>query len=144
MNGILFRGAAVAATVISTFAPASSAVTAPLHARILTSPPQAVTDTRKHLDLYLDMIDAEIYNPASGREEKVSLRGYRTDRVIAEAIEQGIINDSPNPFVAPTLVVRPDETFSVTLHNLLRGTPADPDACHNLATAPEACFNFTN
>ncbi|WP_373413914.1 multicopper oxidase family protein [Ensifer aridi] len=80
----------------------------------------------------IDYVDAKIFNPRTGMEDKVRLRAY-----------QGPGVDPDYPFVAPTISLFPGETFRITLDNRLS---ADDSSCgegHNKSNEPH-CFNSTN
>ena len=79
---------------------------------LMALPPQAPRTSEKQLDLNIVYTDSAIYNPGTGRKDRVRLRSY----VGAEA-------DSRRPYVAPTIEVAPGDTVRITLHNKL---PADP------------------
>lgn len=80
----------------------------------------------------IDYIDATIFNPRTGMNDKVRLRGYR-----------GLGTDPDYPFVAPTISLLPGDTFRMTLNNRL---PADDPSCADHQTDPNVphCFNSTN
>lgn len=127
--------------------PAAKPAIAPsLTARILRNPPEVILPKDHRLTLHLQMIQASIYNPASGREEAVSLRGYAVDKFRREALAPGETDTSLKPFIAPTIEARPGDRVIVTLHNELRPapTPEQLKACGQPETAPEPCFNITN
>ncbi|MEO1027533.1 MAG: multicopper oxidase domain-containing protein [Pseudomonadota bacterium] len=75
--------------------------------------------------------DGEIYNPATGRMDKVRLRSYQGEGV-----------DPDVPFVPPAIYLRPGDTF---LFNLQNDLPADDPSCvdHGDVNIPH-CFNSTN
>ncbi|MEM7613132.1 MAG: multicopper oxidase family protein, partial [Pseudomonadota bacterium] len=75
--------------------------------------------------------DGEIFNPATGRMDKVRLRSY-----------QGVGTDPDVPFVPPAIYLRPGDTFLFNLENYL---PADDPSCidHGDINIPH-CFNTTN
>ena len=75
--------------------------------------------------------DGEIYNPATGKMDKVRLRSY-----------QGEGGDPTVPFVPPAINLRPGDTF---LFNLENDLPADDPSCvdHGDVNIPH-CFNSTN
>lgn len=75
--------------------------------------------------------DGEIYNPATGRMDKVRLRSYQGEGV-----------DPAVPFVPPAINLRPGDTFRFTLINEL---PAEDPSCvdHGDINIPH-CFNFSN
>ncbi|MEL7322970.1 MAG: multicopper oxidase domain-containing protein [Pseudomonadota bacterium] len=75
--------------------------------------------------------DGEIYNPATGKMDKVRLRSYQGEGVDPEV-----------PFVPPAINLRPGDTF---LFNLENDLPADDPSCvdHGDVNIPH-CFNSTN
>ncbi|MEO1580219.1 MAG: multicopper oxidase domain-containing protein [Pseudomonadota bacterium] len=75
--------------------------------------------------------DGEIFNPATGRMDRVRLRSY-----------QGVGTDPDVPFVPPAIYLRPGDTFLFNLENQL---PADDPSCidHGDINIPH-CFNTTN
>ena len=75
--------------------------------------------------------DGEIYNPATGKMDKVRLRSYQGEGV-----------DPDVPFVPPAVYLRPGDTF---LFNLENDLPADDPSCvdHGDVNVPH-CFNSTN
>ena len=95
------------------------------------APAPAQMASKRSLDLVIQYADSQIYNPATGRADKVHLRSY-----------SGAGVDPRAPYVAPTIEVRPGETVDVTLHNRL---PADP-SCTGMHMDPDTphCFNGTN
>ncbi|MEP7006890.1 MAG: multicopper oxidase domain-containing protein, partial [Sphingomonas bacterium] len=91
------------------------------------------------LDLNIVYTDGQIFNPATGRYDKVRLRSY-----------DGTDVDPKVPYVSPTIEVRPGDTIRVNLNNklpldptCLPGKMAEPmeDMPHD--NAPH-CFNGTN
>lgn len=98
---------------------------------LLAAPAPASMTTKATLDLNVTYTDSTIYNPATGRADRVRLRSYTGAGVNPAA-----------PFVAPTIEVRPGETVDVILHNRL---PADP-SCIGMNMNPDIphCFNGTN
>lgn len=82
-------------------------------------------------DLDVTYIDSKIYNPGTGQEEAVRLRGYTGAGV-----------DPNAPYVAPTIEMRPGQTVRMTLNNKL---PADPECLDwgGDVNTPH-CFNGTN
>ncbi|CAI8817547.1 L-ascorbate oxidase [Methylococcus capsulatus] len=87
--------------------------------------------TERQLDLNIAYIDGRIYNPATGRNDKVHLRSY-----------VGTETNPNRPFVAPSIEVTPGDTVRITLNNKL---PTDP-TCTNYTghiNTPH-CFNSTN
>ncbi|MEL7312592.1 MAG: multicopper oxidase domain-containing protein [Pseudomonadota bacterium] len=75
--------------------------------------------------------DGEIFNPATGKMDRVRLRSY-----------QGAGVDPDVPFVPPAINLRPGDTFLFNLENAL---PADDPSCvnHGDINIPH-CFNTTN
>ncbi|MEL6523918.1 MAG: multicopper oxidase family protein, partial [Pseudomonadota bacterium] len=75
--------------------------------------------------------EGEIYNPATGRMDQVRLRSYQGEGVNPEV-----------PFMPPTVILRPGDTFRLNLTNEL---PADDPSCvdHGDINIP-SCFNTTN
>lgn len=101
------------------------------------SQPRAHGGSERALELNIDYTNSTIFDPASGRNVEVHLRGY-----------QGKDVDPKAPFIAPTIDVTPGDTVRVTLNNKLKndqpcaehsaepGKPENPDQ-------PQ-CFNSTN
>ncbi|MEO0344165.1 MAG: multicopper oxidase domain-containing protein [Pseudomonadota bacterium] len=79
----------------------------------------------------VEYTDGEIYNPTTGRMDKVQLRSYQGEGVNPEV-----------PFMPPTIVLRPGDTFRLNLTNNL---PMDDPSCvdHGDVNIP-SCFNLTN
>jgi len=97
---------------------------------MMAAPSAANLRTEKQLDLNVVYADSQIYNPGTGRSDKVRLRSYAGSSV------------NPNaPYVAPTIEVDPGDTVRITLNNKL---PADPSctAMHedpnNLGEEPDS------
>lgn len=83
------------------------------------------------LDLKVVYTEGHLFNPATGRNDKVHLRSYNGTDVSPAA-----------PYVSPTIEIHPGETVRVKLDNQL---PADP-SCAGMdhhADQPH-CFNGTN
>ncbi|MEM1182324.1 MAG: multicopper oxidase domain-containing protein [Acidobacteriota bacterium] len=79
----------------------------------------------------VEYVDGEIYNPETGRMDRVRLRSYQG---------QGV--DPEVPFVPPTIVLRPGDTFRFNLENNL---PADDPSCKKVESINTPhCFNNTN
>jgi FtsP/CotA-like multicopper oxidase with cupredoxin domain len=100
-------------------------------ATMMAAPSAANLSAEKQLDLNVVYTDSQIYNPGTGRSDKVRLRSYTGSSV------------NPNaPYVAPTIEVAPGDTVRITLNNKL---PADPSciAMHEDPDNPH-CFNGTN
>ncbi len=81
--------------------------------------------------LNIRLTDGQIYNPATGRSDRVQLRSY---------VAEGTPPNPFTPFVAPTLRATPGDTIRVGLNNQLAPqpncTPPDINTPH--------CFNSTN
>jgi FtsP/CotA-like multicopper oxidase with cupredoxin domain len=98
---------------------------------LLAQPAAPRMTGKKTLDLNIVYTESSIYNPATGRADKVKLRSYT-----------GANMDPRAPYVAPTIEVNPGDTVRITLHNKLPPDPScvatgmDPDTPH--------CFNGTN
>ncbi len=75
---------------------------------LLAEPAAPRMTDKKTLDLTIAYTESHIYNPATGREDKVRLRSYVGTRVNPDA-----------PYVAPTIEVDPGDTVRITLHNKL-------------------------
>ena len=84
-------------------------------------------------DLALDIrySNGRIFNPASGRFDRVRLRTY---------VAEGAAPNPFTPFVGPTIAIRPGETVRVKLNNQL---PPEPDCKPPNINTPH-CFNSTN
>jgi hypothetical protein len=100
-------------------------------ATMMAAPSAANIRTEKQLDLNVVYTDSQIYNPGTGRSDKVRLRSYAGSSVTPNA-----------PYVAPTIEVDPGDTVRITLNNKL---PADP-SCTTMHEDPNNphCFNGTN
>ena len=100
-------------------------------ATLLAQPAAPRMVNKKSLDLNIVYTKSAIYNPATGRDDKVKLRSYVGTNV-----------DPKAPYVAPTIEVDPGDTVRITLHNKL---PADP-SCFEMRQDPDIphCFNGTN
>ncbi|TBB58228.1 multicopper oxidase family protein [Rhizobium ruizarguesonis] len=89
------------------------------------------------LDLKIQYIDNQIYNPSTGGYDKVHLRGYTGKGV-----------DPNAPYVSPTIEATPGDTVRVTLDNQLPAgsQPGDPGCMPGGQTMPDIphCFNGTN
>lgn len=83
------------------------------------------------LDLEIDFTTSTIFNPATGRDDTVKLRSYRSPGTNPKV-----------PFVAPFIEVQPGETVRIALNNKL---PAEPDCAKSVPdiNVPH-CFNSTN
>lgn len=104
--------------------------TAPKRSLMALPPAGPRTAGEKQLDLNIVYTDSAIYNPATGRKDRVRLRSY----VGAEA-------DARQPYVAPTIEVSPGDTVRITLNNKL---PADPSCTAAGDPNEPHCFNGTN
>jgi len=89
-----------------------------------------------HYDLTIEMIESSIFNPATQRNDKVNLRGYRDTNIL---LTQG---NAPFRYVAPTINMRPGQTVRMMLRNKL----APESNCTHMPdniNIPH-CFNGTN
>ncbi len=88
------------------------------------------------LDLKIQYIDNQIYNPSTGGYDPVHLRGYTGKGV-----------DPKAPYVSPTIEAIPGDTVRITLDNQLPAgpQPGDPGCLHGgqMPDTPH-CFNGTN
>ncbi|MEO1085269.1 MAG: multicopper oxidase domain-containing protein, partial [Acidobacteriota bacterium] len=79
----------------------------------------------------VEYVDGEVYNPKTGRMDRVRLRSY-----------QGVGVDPTVPFVPPTIVLRPGDTFRFNIENNM---PADDPSCKTFESVNiPHCFNNTN
>lgn len=88
------------------------------------------------LNLKIEYIDNQIYNPSTGGYDKVHLRGYTGKGV-----------DPKAPYVSPTIEAVPGDTVRVTLDNQLPAGPQPGDpGCMPGGQMPDIphCFNGTN
>lgn len=83
------------------------------------------------LDLDVVYTDSRLFNPSTGRYDKVRLRSYNGTDVSPTA-----------PYVSPTIEIRPGETIRVNLDNRLPADPSCVTGDHNPDTPH--CFNGTN
>lgn len=77
-------------------------------------------------DMPISYADGTIYNPATGKHDRVNLRSYNSQ------------------FIAPTVVMKPGQTVRFNIKNQL---PAQGDECvtaDSNTPAPDGCFNVTN
>ncbi|MCF4126450.1 multicopper oxidase family protein [Methylobacterium sp. SyP6R] len=86
---------------------------------------------RRTLDLHVRKIAGTLYNPATGRNDQVSLRSYTGEGV-----------DPSAPYVAPVIEVAPGQRVTVALHNDLEPEP-DCAGGHAAPNTPH-CANSTN
>ena len=100
--------------------PARSAAT------VVSSPSNEV-----FLDLNLQYVDGQIWNPATNRNDRVRARSYQGTGVAPGGL-----------IVSPTIEMRPGQTIRMTLNNRL---PADPSCVHPVANVNiPHCFSSTN
>jgi L-ascorbate oxidase len=87
----------------------------------------------RNAELSLDIVyrEGRIYNPATRRHDRLSLRGY---------IDAAVPGRTGPYFIAPSIEARPGETVRMRLHNRL---PAQPDCTPANINTPH-CFNSTN
>ncbi len=88
-------------------------------------------DSDKNPQLNIRLTDGRIYNPATQRFDRVSLRSY---------VAEGAAPNPFTPFVAPTIRTKPGDTVRVSLNNTL---DAQPDCKPPNINTPH-CFNSTN
>jgi L-ascorbate oxidase len=89
----------------------------------------AVPAHEAKLELDIDFTTSTIFNPATGVDDTVQLRSYRSP------------GTNPRiPFVAPLIEVQPGETVRIALNNRL---PPEPDCKKPNINIPH-CFNTTN
>lgn len=92
------------------------------------------TDVRVEMDI--EMLARDIYNPETGKQDKVLLRGYVDPRAPAKPGPDA-------PIAGPSLIASPGQTIRVTLNNKL-----DPDPSCDMggggSTNIPHCFNATN
>ncbi|HET9638597.1 MAG TPA: multicopper oxidase family protein [Allosphingosinicella sp.] len=99
--------------------------------------PFAPNSKEVRLDLNIEYVDGVIYNPRTGVDDRVRLRGYTQDGL-----------PLPSRYVSPSIVARPGDTVRVALNNRLPPTTTSYDVgCaggedHN-PNVPH-CFNGTN
>ncbi|SFP41807.1 Multicopper oxidase with three cupredoxin domains (includes cell division protein FtsP and spore coat protein CotA) [Nitrosomonas cryotolerans] len=83
---------------------------------------------------HIRMVNGKIFNPYSGKYNKVNLRAYQGEGV-----------DPSVPFVAPTINLKPGETFRLNLFNDL---PTNDPSCTDVTDVTDVniphCFNTTN
>lgn len=91
----------------------------------------AVAPHEVKLELDIDFTVSTIYNPLTGKDDRVSLRSYRSPGT-----------DPKIPFVAPLIEIQPGETVRIALNNKL---PKEPDCAKSVPNinVPH-CFNSTN
>ncbi|MEO8671746.1 MAG: multicopper oxidase domain-containing protein [Tahibacter sp.] len=82
-----------------------------------------------NLPLDITYTESTIYNPSTGRYDKVHLRSYRSPGT-----------QPPVPFVAPLIHTQPGETVRIGLNNTL---PVEPNCTPPNINTPH-CFNSTN
>jgi len=86
------------------------------------------------LDLNIEYVDGVIYNPRTGVDDKVRLRGYTQDGL-----------PLPERFVSPSLEAHPGDTVRIALNNKLPQTTTAYDAgCASTEHNTPHCFNGTN
>jgi L-ascorbate oxidase len=86
------------------------------------------------LDLNVDYVDGVIYNPRTGLDDKVRLRGYTQDGL-----------PLPARYVSPSINARPGDTIRIKLNNKLPPVSSPYDAgCASEEHNIPHCFNGTN
>ena len=143
---ILFGLAALPAHAQSTvFGPERNIVTDPPRLQLIVQPLPALRsltlqpqDNRSflpreeaRLDLNIQYLDGEFFNPATTKNDRVRLRSYTGTRT-----------DTENPFVSPMLEVKPGMTIRISLNNKLPRDSSCTDWKGNV-NDPH-CFNGTN
>ncbi|WP_426056233.1 multicopper oxidase family protein [Janthinobacterium sp. PSPC2-1] len=95
----------------------------------------------KSYDLYIRYASGSIYNPTTGKHDKVRLRSYQqTDGLALDGRDEHAAT-----FMAPTVVMAPGQTVRFKLHNRLKPLPAEQCATTDInAPRPRGCFNDTN
>jgi L-ascorbate oxidase len=102
---------------------------------LLALPPSAPASPSQVRDIVYDLdvvyTDPQLWNPTTGRQDKVHLRSYQGERV-----------DPTAPFVGSLVEVYPGQTVRMTLHDKL---PTDTTclADGGSANVPH-CFDGTN
>ncbi len=87
--------------------------------------------TERAYELTVQYSDGELFNPSTGKNQKVRLRSYT-----------GPTDNKAAPFVAPEIEAAPGDTVRITLHNRL---PVDASCGPNAGpTNSPHCFNGTN
>lgn len=97
-------------------------------ATLLLAAPPATAD--EVFDLGLRYVEAALYNPMTGRDDKVRLRNY-------------VSSDATLPLVAPQIDLEPGQIFRLRLTNAL---PSDDPSCRfsNPDVNEPHCYNTTN
>jgi FtsP/CotA-like multicopper oxidase with cupredoxin domain len=103
---------------------------APKSTLMAERPATGRTGGEKQLDLNIVYTDSTLYNPGTGRKDRVRLRSYA-----------GASVDPDRPYVAPTVEVFPGDTVRITLNNKL---PDDPGCVAGDNPNIPHCFNSTN
>ncbi|MFA6070937.1 MAG: multicopper oxidase family protein, partial [Janthinobacterium sp.] len=95
----------------------------------------------KSYDMYIRYANGSIYNPTTGKHDKVRLRSYQqTDGLALDGRDEHAAT-----FMAPTVVMAPGQTVRFKLHNRLKPLPAEQCATTDInAARPRGCFNDTN
>ncbi len=95
----------------------------------------------KSYDLYIRYASGSIYNPTTGKHDRVRLRSYQqTDGLALDGRDEHAAT-----FMAPTVVMAPGQTVRFKLHNRLKPLPAEQCATTDInAARPRGCFNDTN
>ena len=91
-----------------------------------------VPDHEARLELDIVMTTSKIFNPATGEDDTVELRSYRSPGT-----------NPPIPFVAPLIEVQPGETVRIKLNNQLEAQPDCGKVAEDNINIPH-CFNSTN
>ncbi|HYI40839.1 MAG TPA: multicopper oxidase family protein [Allosphingosinicella sp.] len=98
-------------------------------------PSVADATNQVRLDLNIEYVEGQIYNPFTGLEDKVRLRSYTQDGL-----------PLPARFVSPTIVAKPGDTVRVKLNNRLPAVtmPSYDAGCASAEHNVPHCFNGTN
>ncbi|HWD29399.1 MAG TPA: multicopper oxidase domain-containing protein [Rhizomicrobium sp.] len=111
--------------------------------RVVLNAPVAQIDPKTH-NLFLDFgyVDSTLYNPGSGRLERVYLRTWKARTLPTSDRAPANVHDAtPSPFVAPTIEAQPGQTINIVLNDELKPQPT----CGNVANINiPHCFNSTN
>jgi L-ascorbate oxidase len=96
----------------------------------------------KSYDLCIQYADGHIFNPNTGKEDKVRLRSYQPKMTAPSESCQGNVQ-TKDTFVAPTVVMEPGQTVRFKLGNQLPVLNDCDTTAINLPRKP-GCFNVTN
>ena len=94
--------------------------------------PPAPTPNEQVLDLNIEYVAGSIYNPATGRDDKVNLRSYTQPGVPSNGL-----------YISPAIHTRPGQVLRVKLNNKLPADASCTGGTHDEVNTPH-CFNGTN